>query len=72
MEETVTKVWIDDECISCEACIAVCPEVLDMDGDKCVVKSEAADNAEVLKENSESIIQAAEECPVEAIKYETE
>ena len=70
MAETVTSVTITDECIACEACIAVCPDVLEMAGDLAAVKAEA-NNPDTLAAQSESIIQAAEECPTEAIKYET-
>jgi len=71
MAEIVTKVWIvEDDCTSCEACVGSCPEVFEMGDDTAVVKSEGED-AEFLKANSEGIIQAADECPTEAIKYET-
>ncbi len=65
----VTKVWIEeDECIACEACIGEAPEILEMDDDKCVVKT--SDPA-VLAENSEQIVAAAEACPTDAVKYES-
>ena len=70
MAETVTSVTITDECIACETCIPVCPDVLEMADDAAVVKAEA-NNPATLAANSEAIIQAAEECPTEAIKYET-
>jgi len=64
------RVWIEDgECISCESCVEVCPDVFEMAEDTCVVKPEAED-PEFLKERSESIIEAADTCPVDAIKYE--
>lgn len=66
----VTKVWIEqDECISCEACIGEAPEVLEMDDDKCVVKN--SDPA-FLAGQTEQILAAAEACPVDAVKYETD
>ncbi len=66
----VTKVWVETEnCTSCEACVAVAPEVLEMKDDLAVVKPEA-NNPESLAAQSESIIQAAQDCPCEAIKYE--
>ncbi|MHC4441945.1 MAG: ferredoxin [Planctomycetota bacterium] len=71
MADTVTSVTIiADECISCEACVAVAPDVLEMEDDITVVKADA-NNPDTLAAQSEAIIQAAEECPTEAIKYET-
>jgi len=67
----VTKVTIDqDECISCEACIAECEAVLEMVDDKATVKADAQDPA-VLKQHSDEIIAAAEVCPCDAIQVET-
>ncbi|HSW47092.1 MAG TPA: ferredoxin [Phycisphaerae bacterium] len=71
MSDVVTKVWVEAEnCTSCEACVAIAPEVLEMNGDVAIIKAEASDPA-FLKAQSESIIQAAQDCPCEAIKYET-
>lgn len=69
MADVVTKVWVEeDECTSCEACVAACPEAFELDGDVAKVKSE---DPAFLKEHSEGIIQAADECPCDAIKFET-
>ena len=66
----VTKVWVEaDNCTSCEACVATCPEVLEMKDDVACVKP-SANNPASLKANSDAIIQAAQDCPCEAIKYE--
>jgi ferredoxin len=66
----ISKVSIDaDECISCEACVDACPEVFEMNDDTCVVKAEAQ-NADFVKAHGDAIIEAAEGCPVDAIKYE--
>ncbi len=66
----VTKVWIEDgECISCEACTEALPEVFEMGDDVAVVKAEAQE-AEFCRQHSDEIIEAAETCPVDAIKYE--
>lgn len=55
------KVSIDKKkCIGCGACAAVCSEVFEMDGDKAVAKTANTDKA-CAKE-------AAEGCPVQAIK----
>ncbi len=71
MAEIVTKVWIEvDDCTACEACVGACPEVFEMPDDVAIIKSEAED-ADFLEANSEGIIQAADDCPTEAVKYET-
>jgi ferredoxin len=71
MSDVVTKVWVEaDNCTSCEACVAVAPDVLEMNNDVASVKQEASDPA-FLKAHSQDIIQAAQDCPCEAIKYET-
>ena len=58
------KVWVDDECIACGACVDICPDVFELEGDIASI-IEAAD----LSMNDE-IIEAADACPVEAIHYE--
>jgi ferredoxin len=71
MADVVTKVWVEtDNCTSCEACLAACPEVFEMNNDVAAVKKEAG-TPEFLKANSQGIIQAAQDCPCESIKYET-
>ncbi|MFW5500839.1 MULTISPECIES: ferredoxin [unclassified Maridesulfovibrio] len=60
------KVVIDqDECIGCETCVELCPEVfaLDSDGEK----------AEVIKEDAvdlECVLESIDTCPVECISIE--
>ncbi|MEG0947770.1 MAG: ferredoxin [Bacteroidales bacterium] len=62
----IKKVWIDEGCIACENCQSVCPEVFDVT-DTCHIISNAD-----LNEYVEGIKIAAEQCPVEVIKYETD
>jgi len=69
-QELVTKVWIAPGCIVCDACETACPEVFEVKEETCIVRPEALD-AEFCKPLTASIIQAAEECPVEVIKFET-
>jgi ferredoxin len=60
------KVFIDtDECIGCESCVELCPDVFGFDeaAEKAFVK-EAADGSE------ECIDEAIETCPVECIHRE--
>jgi ferredoxin len=59
------KVRIDDNCTACGLCVDTCPEVFAMGDSK----------AEVIVENvpaelEETVQQAADECPVEAILVE--
>ncbi len=61
---TIKKVWIEEGCTSCGLCEDICPEVF-------VVK----DIAEVIEgvnfnDFENGIIEAAENCPAEVIKYE--
>jgi len=69
-KELVTKVWIAPGCIVCDACETTCPEVFHVTEDTCLIRPEAL-NAEFTKPITDSIIEAAEECPVEVIKFET-
>ncbi len=60
----ITKVWIEDGCTSCGLCEEICPEVFEQQ-DIAVVK-EGVDYSEY----EDEIKEAAEDCPVEVIKYE--
>ena len=61
----ITKVWIEEGCIACGVCEASAPEVFEMDEETAVVKEGVNFN-----EYEDQIIDAAEQCPVEVIKYE--
>lgn len=65
----ILKVWIEPGCIICDACETTCPEVFEVKEDSCVVKPEAA-SPEFLRDKTEAIELAAEECPVEVIRFE--
>jgi ferredoxin len=61
----ISKVWIDEGCIVCNACEDICPDVFSVTDETCVINEDADfDSFEEL------IIEAAESCPVEVIKYE--
>lgn len=63
----ITRVWLDestDECTSCNLCESIAPDVFEVP-DKMVVK----ENVDFEAFRTE-IIEAAEICPVEVIKYE--
>jgi len=80
----ITKVWIEDGCIVCNACETACPEVFHVTEDTCHIRSEVrADGAEDTNLEGKTplnttpgasledqIIEAAEGCPVEVIKFE--
>jgi ferredoxin len=59
------KVRIEDTCTSCGLCCDTCPQVLEMGPEMAQVKVE-----EVPAEFEEAVLQAADECPVEAIVVE--
>ncbi len=69
-KEQVIKVWIEDGCIVCDACETACPTVFEVTDDSCVIRPEAL-NVEFTKPLTASIQEAAEECPVDVIKFET-
>ena len=68
-KELVTKVWIEEGCIVCDACETACPEVFEVTEDTCLIRP-AALEVEFTKSLTESINDAAEECPVDVIKFD--
>jgi ferredoxin len=61
----VKKVWIEEGCTVCGVCADLAPDVFSMGDDS----SKVIDGAN-LGANSDAIIDAARNCPVEIIKYE--
>jgi ferredoxin len=59
------KVKIEDTCTACGLCVDACPEVFEMGSDLAQVTDE-----KVPPEFEDSVQQAADECPVEAIIVE--
>lgn len=59
----ITKVWVEDGCTSCGLCEGSAPEVFEIDD-----VSEVIEGADFSAYEDE-IKEAAEECPVEVIKY---
>ena len=59
------KVRIEDTCTACGLCVDTCPEVFEMGSDMAEVTVD-----EVPEQLEESVQQAADECPVEAIIVE--
>jgi ferredoxin len=54
-----------DLCTGCELCTQTCPDVFEMEDDVAIIKGD-----EVPADSEDCAKQAAEECPVEAIKIE--
>jgi len=67
--QEIVKVWIEPGCIVCDACETDSPEVFEVLEETCIVRPEAA-NAEFAQARTPSIIEAAEGCPVDVIKFE--
>ena len=61
----ITRVWIEDGCISCGSSESNCPEVFKVK-DKGAMVIEGADYSTF----EENIKEAAKDCPVQVIKYE--
>lgn len=68
-KQAVTKVWIEPGCIVCDACETAAPDVFQVTGDTCIVRPEAM-SPDFTKARSDSIIEAARDCPVDVIKFE--
>ena len=80
---TVAKVWIEEDCITCDACEDILPEVFEVTDDTSQIKAEVREDGsfdrntgfsaikeEFRAEYSELIEEAADACPVEIIKFE--
>lgn len=62
----IKKVWIEEGCTVCGLCEELAPEVFVIEDESEII--EGAD----FNANPEGVIEAAESCPVEIIKYEEE
>ena len=61
------RVKIDkDLCIGCEACIDICPEVMEMQDDLAITKIED----DIPEDLEDAVREAAEACPSQAIEIE--
>ena len=82
---TVAKVWIEEDCITCDACQDILPEVFEVTDDTSHIKAEVREDggfdrntgfsaikSEFRSEFSELIEEAADACPVEIINFEYE
>ena len=79
----VAKVWIDEDCITCDACQDICPEVFEVDDDTSKILAAVRTDGKFDRNETgslmvgslgadygEMILEAAEACPVEVIKFE--
>lgn len=68
MPKQIKSVRIDeDECVGCESCVDLCPDVFEMDEDAqkaIVIESHGGDE--------ECIQEAIDTCPVECIEWQEE
>lgn len=62
----IKKVWIEEGCTACGLCVDICPEVFKLDDEATVIEGAK------FYGNEEKILEAAESCPVEIIKYTEE
>lgn len=69
-KQVVTKVWIEPGCIVCDACENTAPTVFEVLEETCIIRP-AALNSSFLKPITQEVIDAAEECPVDVIKFDT-
>ena len=64
----IKKVWIEEGCIADGICNEICPDVFELDDAGEAYVNKDAD----LSANEDDIKEAAEQCPVEIIRYEEE
>ena len=69
-KDVVTKVWIEPGCIVCDACENTAPTVFEVTEDSCIIRPAALESS-FLKPITQEVIDAAEECPVDVIKFDT-
>ena len=68
MAKPITKLWIEEGCISCKVCEDLAPKVFLVDGDEpCVIHPDAAKH---FASQHDDIVEAALDCPVEVIQFE--
>jgi ferredoxin len=61
---SIKRVWIEDGCTACGLCTEICPQVFEMQDLAAVIEGVNYSDYEP------QIKEAAENCPVEVIKYE--
>jgi NADH-quinone oxidoreductase subunit C len=80
----ITRIWIEEGCIVCNACEAECPDVFHVTADSCHIKADSrvdgkedenraaksAVKGDLGQVQYDKIVAAAAGCPVNVIKYE--
>ena len=79
----VAKVWIEEDCITCDACQDICPEVFEVNDETSQIlaavrvdggfdrnEGKSPLSGDLGAQYGEIILEAAEACPVEVIKFE--
>ncbi len=61
----ITKVWVEEDCTSCGICESLCPEVFLIKDISTVIEGVNYSDYE------DQIVESAESCPVDVIKYTT-
>ncbi|MDP4224254.1 MAG: ferredoxin [Bacteroidota bacterium] len=61
---SIKRVWIEDGCTACGLCTEICPQVFEMQDLATVIEGVNYSDYEP------QIMEAAENCPVEVIKFE--
>ena len=61
------KVHVNESCIGCGACTAVCPSVFEINGDG-VAENILGNDTEIPADLEAEVEEAAASCPVEAIE----
>ena len=69
-KDLISKVWIEPGCIVCDACETAAPTVFEVQEETCIIRPAAMETA-FTKPLTQEITDAAEECPVDVIKFET-
>lgn len=70
MASRITKVWIEEGCISCKLCQDLAPQVFLVEDDRtCVLHPDASRH---FAAQHDDIAEAARDCPVEVIKIEVD
>lgn len=63
------KAQVNDSCIGCGACTAVCPSVFEINADG-VAENILGNDSEIPEDLEAEVTEAAESCPVSAIIVE--
>lgn len=70
---SIKRVSIEEGCISCNLCEDICPEIFEVPlGEFCVVRSDAPARLVGDPELDAKIQDAADSCPVEVIKLDSD